>query len=113
MTPAEQAQARAEGAVVKYEAEQSGVDGKVMAVYINRSDWERLPQDERWRRIGEGVVVRDDDWEQREIRAERVRAETAAWRREHAAPQMKLKDFQAMTHPDRNEYIRNGGTVID
>jgi|RhiMetdeSRZDD1v2_1073273.scaffolds.fasta_scaffold141751_8 hypothetical protein len=72
-----------------------------MPHYISRSDFDKLPQEERRLRISEGVIVRDDDWEQQEIRAERIKFELDQWRREHAPAQMKLADFNAMSQPER------------
>lgn len=84
-----------------------------MPHYINRSDFDKLPEQEKWLRISEGCVVVDDDWKEREIRAERVRAELAAWRKEHEPQSVKRADFDKLTQAERRAHIAAGGIVVD
>jgi hypothetical protein len=53
-----------------------------MPIYMNRSEWDRLSEQEKSLRLAEGVILRDDDWQEQQARRERAQAELAEWRAE-------------------------------
>jgi hypothetical protein len=76
-----------------------------MAIEITESKFNELDQAEWWTRFREGVVIVPDNLQERQETAASVKAELEAWRRDHAPKEVKLKDFEAMSRPEKDEVL--------
>jgi hypothetical protein len=83
-----------------------------MALTITRSKFEELDHAERHQRIAEGAVVVSDDWQERQAKAARVKAEIAEWNAANH-PAMRRAEWEKLPPGERDLFIRNGGTIRD
>jgi hypothetical protein len=84
-----------------------------MPIYMNRSEWDRLSEQEKSLRLAEGVILRDDDWQEQQARRERAQAELAEWRAEHEPKPLKRQDWERLPEAERNAHIKAGGVLVD